>query len=159
MSDQWEIEVPKGFAKNPWIGVPAVKRQRDCHVDEWFSGERTDNRLYFYELGRRSSAPIAVLIDEADESLNRIFTNLVSEWKEETWSVSSVKKRILHPAFLKIIGLGAPAVPLILEELRREPDYWSYALEAITREDPAPYAENLQQLRDAWLAWGQAHGY
>ena len=156
MSEQWEIEVPKGFAKSPWGGVPAAKRQRDCQVDEWFSGERTDNRLFFYELGRLSAAPIAVLVDETDEHLGEIFSNLVSEWKEATWSASSIKKRISHPAFLKIIGLGAPAVSLILNELRRDPDYWSYALEAITRENPAPDAENLQQLRAAWLAWGGA---
>src|SRR4051794_4896578 len=28
--------------------------------------------------------------------------------------------------------MGPPAVPLILEELRREPDQWSWALEAIS---------------------------
>jgi hypothetical protein len=28
------------------------------------------------------------------------------------------------PPYQQIIGMGPPAVPLILEELRREPDQW-----------------------------------
>lgn len=161
MSEKWESETTSQFVKSPWLGVPITKPAPSCHVEEWFSYKRPRNhKLYFFDLERRRPVGnVAVLWDEADESLEDIFRTLVSEWKEHTWSVSSIKKRISHPAFMKIIGLGPPAVPLILEELRREPDYWSYALEAITREDPAPRAENLQQLRDAWLAWGQARAY
>ena len=32
--------------------------------------------------------------------------------------------------------MGEPVVPLILDELRREPDHWFWALEAITEENP-----------------------
>jgi hypothetical protein len=159
MIKEFEIEPKVGFIKSPWRVPPAPEQPCDFDLEEWLPKQAAEGRIRFYELGRHSSAPVVVLTDEVDERLKGIFEALASQWKQETWFVSSIKKRISHPAFLKIIGLGAPALPLILEELRREPDYWSYALEAITREDPVPHAENLQQLRDAWLAWGEAHGY
>jgi len=37
-----------------------------------------------------------------------------------------------------MIGLGWPVVPLILEELNREPNQWFWALEAITEQNPVP---------------------
>jgi len=88
-----------------------------------------------------------------------LFLKLAETWRDETWYISSIKKRTSHQAYLKMIGLGPEAVPLILAELADEPDYWFAALEAITREDPAPHAESLQELRDAWLLWGREHGY
>ena len=39
---------------------------------------------------------------------------------------------LLRP-YQRIIGMGLPVVPLILEELEREPDQWFWALEAITK--------------------------
>lgn len=143
-------------AKSQWFDAPTSKRWCDFDFEDWFP-KRATLDLHFYELGRLSSpVKLTVLVDAY---LRSIFDGLVSQWKDGTWFVSSIKKRISHPAFLKIIGLGSPAIPLILDELRREPDYWSYALEAITREDAAPYARNLQELRQAWLLWGQQHGY
>ena len=87
------------------------------------------------------------------------FNRLVKSWHDQTWHVSSIKRRTAHPDYLKIIGMGMPAVPWILQELREVPDYWFTALEAITRDDPAPQAESLNELRDAWLAWGERLGY
>ncbi|MFZ0704531.1 MAG: hypothetical protein WAM71_02925 [Candidatus Korobacteraceae bacterium] len=88
------------------------------------------------------------------------FKQLVEQWQSETWFKSSLSKRISHPAYLKIIGLGKEALPWILRELRDEPDHWFPALEAITREDHAPNAKNPQELRTAWLAWGEKNiGY
>jgi len=91
----------------------------------------------------------------AGSDLRTTFTELATSWRNQTWYVSSIQKRISHPDYLKIIGLGAKAVPWILEELKNEPDYWFAALEAITREDPAPNASSVAELRDAWLAWGE----
>jgi hypothetical protein len=56
------------------------------------------------------------------------------------------------------IGMGWSAVPLILEEMRREPDQWFWALEAITEENPVP-AEALGKVRAIWryraLSWAK----
>jgi hypothetical protein len=149
--------------KSPWIRPPDRKELNECdtEINEWFE-ESPHDKLYLFELSGSFLLPVAVVADPTDEDvdprLRDVFKTLVSEWKEDTWFISSIKKRIAHPAYLKIIGLGKPAVPWILEELAREPDYWSYALEAITRDDAAPHGGNLQQIRDAWLAWGKAHG-
>ncbi len=45
------------------------------------------------------------------------FHQLAKTWKSETELVSKVTKRILHPAYQKIIGMGESAVPLILKDL------------------------------------------
>ena len=86
------------------------------------------------------------------------FRDLVDQWRSETWYKSSISRRVSHPAYLKIIGLGPKAVPWILQELRQEPDYWFAALEAITRENPSPNATSFPELRDAWLRWGEVNG-
>ena len=53
--------------------------------------------------------------------------------------------------YQQIIGLGSCAVPLILAELRRETDHWSWALEAITGESPVPneVAGNVEAAAEA----------
>lgn len=84
-----------------------------------------------------------------------IFRELVDKWRRETWHLSSVNRRVSHPAYLKIIGLGAQAIPWILQELRQAPDYWFPALEALTRDNFSPKADTMKELCEAWLAWGE----
>ena len=93
--------------------------------------------------------------DNTQTELHATFKKLVESWRDATWHISSIKKRTSHPDYVKIIGIGRPAIPWILQELRETPDYWFVALEAITRDDPAPNATTLDELRDAWLAWGE----
>ena len=56
--------------------------------------------------------------------------------------------------------MGEKALPLILDQLRREgddPDYWSVALEAITGEDPVPkeaYGDTMK-IAEVWLSWAE----
>jgi len=62
--------------------------------------------------------------------------------------------------YQRIVGMGLSAVPLILEELRREPDQWFWALEAITEENPVPpeAAGKVREMARAWIDWGKRHG-
>jgi hypothetical protein len=69
------------------------------------------------------------------------FQRLVKQWKKETAHLSNIGKKALHPAYQEIIGMGEVAVPLLLAEMRREPDDWFWALHAITGAKPVP-AEN-----------------
>ena len=99
-------------------------------------------------------------IGEATKSsIAEEFASLVREWKRSTWALSSIKRRIADPSYLKIIGMGEEAVPFIIAELRHEPDHWSFALEAITRQDPSPAGADMKAIVTAWLAWGEARGY
>src|SRR5436309_3896150 len=62
----------------------------------------------------------AAMLDPLD--LSKRFSELAGAWKKETRLLSSMTDMILHPAYQQIIGLGRGALPLILEELARQPD-------------------------------------
>ena len=57
-------------------------------------------------------------------NLEAEFNVLAEQWRRETGVHSSLSKILSNWNYLKIIALGEPAIPLILEELRREPAPW-----------------------------------
>jgi hypothetical protein len=90
------------------------------------------------------------------------FRELVLQWKSARSALSSSSTIIaMHPAYQHIIGMGVPAVPLILRELARELDHWFWALKAITGEDPVPseHRGRMRQMAADWLQWGRERGY
>ncbi len=89
------------------------------------------------------------------------FQELVDEWRSQTEFYSSIIDIATHPAYQRIIGMGRTAIPLILQELSKQPDHWFWALKAITGEDPVHEQDqgDLVKMRTAWLAWGAANGY
>jgi len=91
--------------------------------------------------------------------LTRRFSELAQQWRRETAAYSVVHKKVLHPAYQRIIGMGPTAIPLILRELQREPGHWFWALNAITGEDPATPASTFSEAVAAWMNWGREHGY
>ena len=84
---------------------------------------------------------------------------LADKWYRETRTTSSLKKMITHPAYLRILGMGPEAVPLLLRELERTRDHWLVALHAITGEEPASPGADYDEAVDAWLNWGRRRGY
>lgn len=66
----------------------------------------------------------------------------------------------MHPAYQAIIGMGAPALPLILEDLRQNSGHWYWALKAISNEDPVAPGDRgaIKKMKEAWLRWGEAKG-
>lgn len=150
--------------KNQW-GIPPsmLKCPVDSDADaEWYSTAtltiHPDGYALFDEY-LYSSLKVAFRALPHCDPEKETFIQLAGQWKDETWFLSSIKKRVAHLAYLKIIGLGHRAIPWILAELEREPDYWYAALEAIARPNPVPNAETMPQLREAWLAWGRMNGY
>ena len=89
------------------------------------------------------------------------FANLVAKWKAESVHMSNTAQMAMLRPYQSIIGMGEPAIPLLLEELRREPDQWFWALEAITLENPVPPEAKgrLDLMAQAWIEWGQQKGY
>jgi hypothetical protein len=87
------------------------------------------------------------------------FAALAEGWRRETLMESSPSRMAMHKAYQQIIGLGSDAVPLILQELQREPNYWFWALTSITGEDPAAGEDSLHGATQRWLEWGRGHGY
>ena len=88
------------------------------------------------------------------------FQQLARQWKAESEYMSNTAQMAMLRSYQGIIGIGPPAVPLILDELRREPDHWFWALESITLENPVPPADagQLDKMADAWIGWGRAAG-
>lgn len=80
------------------------------------------------------------------EQLRPEFASLASQWQRDPQHLSQVSKKVLHPAYFRIIGMGAPAVPLLLEALRDRPAHWFLALKATTNADPA--GPGLKSSRD-----------
>jgi hypothetical protein len=94
-------------------------------------------------------------------SIEPRFKRLVAEWKANRRSTSIARDLVSHPAYLRIIGIGPDAIPLILGELERETDHWFAALRAISDEDPVPPSSRgkMREMAQAWLAWGSKKGY
>lgn len=97
---------------------------------------------------------------ETEVAVEQNFRQLVTEWKSATALTSSGTELLLHPAYQRIIGLGKDAVKLIIEELRREPDHWFWALKSITGEDPVTAGDNgkIDRMTASWLKWAEQHG-
>jgi len=88
-----------------------------------------------------------------------LFQELANQWRKETAHLSLAIKKVMHPAYQRIIGLGPDAVPLILRELQRRSGHWFWALKAITGEDPAQPEDTVSEATQAWLQWGKEHNY
>ena len=61
-------------------------------------------------------------------TLEREFRELAVKWHDETKFLSVSADRVLHPAYQRIIGMGRPAIPLILLELQERLEHWFWAL-------------------------------
>jgi len=91
------------------------------------------------------------------------FNKLVIEWKAAKGPISSVSAMAMLPSYQSIIGMGKPALPLILSQLKQEggqPDMWFWALKAISEADPVSDDDrgDLAAMAKAWLDWGVRNG-
>ena len=88
------------------------------------------------------------------------FHRLAEIVREEYAHLSSVREIVLHPAYQQIIGMGPPALPLILRELERKPEHWFWALRSIAREDPVlpNHRGVVVEMTQDWLNWGRRKG-
>jgi hypothetical protein len=94
-------------------------------------------------------------------SLDQEFSLLAQQWRKDTMAMSSNTDIVLHPAYYQMIGMGRPALPLILRELKERGGHWFLALRAITRENPVRPEDRgkIPNMTAAWLRWGEEHGY
>jgi hypothetical protein len=104
------------------------------------------------------NAPTAKVLPAPD--LRERFERLTSEWKEQSRFLSNTAQIAMLRPYQRIIGMGTAVVPLILEQLDREPDQWFWALESITDENPVPREEmgNVKAMARARLEWGRKQG-
>ena len=93
-------------------------------------------------------------------SLASRFERLKEDWKEQSQYLSNTTQMTMLRPYQQIIGLGSSVIPLLLEELSREPDHWFWALEVLSDENPvdAEAIGNLALMTEAWLSWGRRKG-
>lgn len=88
------------------------------------------------------------------------FRFLAQQWRNETQWLSSTTEIAMNPAYQAIIGMGAEALPMILDDLRQNSGHWYWALKAISNEDPVVPRDrgSIKKMKDAWLQWGETKG-
>jgi hypothetical protein len=125
------------------------------------SARKTGNlHKYYFATRRALLIPFRHRSEVQGQDLARSFREQVNLWKDQTGHLSSVRKAIAHPAYLRIIGLakystGHEIERLLLQELESEPDHWFAALNAVTGEDPVTREHDFDESVNAWLAWGR----
>jgi hypothetical protein len=100
--------------------------------------------------------PLSTLLAPTDAQRVK-FQRLVAQWQRDTLLSSSIAQDYTHEAFLEILTLGKPALPMILEELQENGGHWFLALRLLAEENPIPpeHAGQVKQMREDWLAWGR----
>jgi HAMP domain-containing protein len=116
--------------------------------------------LSIEELAIRLLATVPQKQDESGD-LEVRFRELTNQWKSETKVLSSTTDKAMHPAYQTIIGMGRPALPLILNDLQNNSGHWYWALHAISGEDPVPPTDrgSIAKMKSSWLNWGRIKGY
>jgi hypothetical protein len=93
---------------------------------------------------------------ESDMQIKSEFANLVKVWKKATLHYSFTRQKIVHPAYLRIVGMGEKAIPFILQELKKHPSAsWFPALEAISGSNAAQSAKSIDEAVNSWLDWSK----
>jgi hypothetical protein len=95
------------------------------------------------------------------QGLSDRFKQFAKQWKNESRYMSNTAQMAMLRSYQNIIGMGEPAIPMILEELRRKPDHWFWALEAITLENPVSQEAmgKVEEMANEWVQWGIKKGY
>ena len=57
----------------------------------------------------------------------------------------------MHPAYLRIIGMGKDELPFIFQELKKGRARWLWALSAIIDDDVAKPEDTLNEAVAAWI--------
>jgi ActR/RegA family two-component response regulator len=98
--------------------------------------------------------------DTAAPPMREKFERLAAAWRVETEFTSAISEIFLNKNYQEIIGQGVAIVPFILEDLKRGPDHWYWALGAITGANPAEAAPpgDIAAISGAWLEWGRRKG-
>jgi len=96
-----------------------------------------------------------------DATVPEKFRALADRWIRETAIVSSISKKLKHPAYREIVKLGEAVIPSLLTELAERPDHWFAALEEITGRDPVSETDrrDIARAAQAWAAWGRDNGF
>jgi hypothetical protein len=82
-----------------------------------------------------------------------LFAKLAAQWKRETGHYSTVRQKISHPSFLKILTMRERAIPSLIKEIQTSPGHWFLALRLITDANPVREGSSKAEAVEAWTKW------
>jgi DNA-binding transcriptional MerR regulator len=138
--------------------------QDKCKLIAKWLDELDSDRFHDWRQALRRLEQYGLSIDEVRrlaEHKRSKFQKLYETWKRATRLKSFTEDIVIDESYQRIIGLGEPAIPLILEKLQERPDHLFWALRAITGHELVPDDElgDMRKMTDKWLEWGIAMGY
>ena len=100
-------------------------------------------------------------LNNLSSSIEQEFKDYSQKWYSETMFFSSPDKIVSHPDYQKIIHMGPKVIPYILEELKKQPHFWFFALRQLTGVNPVPLEiqGKINLMTASWLEWGRKNGY
>jgi hypothetical protein len=102
--------------------------------------------------------PSAVAMRLAPDSVRIEFERLADDWERRTRNLSSTGAIVRHESYQKIIKMGEPVIPLILQRMEKRPKFWFTALMEIAKPEVDPVTPDmygdLEAMTHAWLVWG-----
>jgi hypothetical protein len=83
-----------------------------------------------------------------------------NKWEQETMHLSSTARRVLHPSYQAIMGMGPEVVPILLRDMKQTRRSWFWALRHITGVNPVDPIDvgNVDKMISAWIEWGSKEG-
>lgn len=123
--------------------------------------EQRERSIELEEQGKYNTSALVGGTPSPSSALRGRFMLLMTQWREACAHASKQRDMVAHPSYQEIIGMGAAAIPLMLEELQRSPDHLAPALRAITGIDPAKSQPRgkIKMATDAWIKWGIKQGH
>lgn len=100
-----------------------------------------------------------VFISHSIVPLEKVFHDLVKEWRDDTFFQSSLSDMCFHPAYQTIMAMGKDALPFVFKDLEENCGHWFYALKFIVRNDIADGAQTFEDARERWLKWAKVNKY
>lgn len=143
--------LPLAGATYDTAGTPPLPWSREITGEIGIHTRGAGVRLWLRMARRADVAPMDAALE---------FAELAEQWHDDTDDIASISRAISHAAYLKIINIGTPVLPLILRDLRDSGGFWFPALEAITRVRLGAEAErhSYRLLRALWIRWGEERG-
>jgi len=110
-----------------------------------------------YYRGHTSKRQVINFSTNIPETLPMKFKRLLNEWREQAKILSSISAMAMLPPYQEIIGMGKPALALILNELKKKPDHLFWALRSISGIDPVSPEDRgrIDRMAKAWIEWGR----
>ena len=94
-------------------------------------------------------------------SVQSLFNILANGIDQDCGFISSVHEIEEHPCYRLVVSMGEIVLPLILEQIKNEPDIWWFsALREITGKNPikSQHEGVIEEMAHDWLEWAKREG-